>query len=193
MTRTFVAVELEGKVLATLEQQIARLRRALPEVRWAEVSSLHLTLAFLGELDDAKLAAATEAAAEVAVAARPFTLQVAGLGTFGPSWAPRVVWAGLAGEMGALLALQRRLVLALEACGFPREERPFAPHLTLARLKQPLGAEALARLTAILQAHRTRAALLPVKALAVMQSELLRSGARYTCLRACALGEHAPD
>src|SRR5262245_10760455 len=122
MTRIFLAIELGGEAEAALERETARLARALPEVRWAKASNLHLTLAFLGELDATQLAAAMEAAVEVAGGARPFTLRIEGLGTFGPAWAPRVVWAGLAGETQALLAVQRRLAQALEARGFPREE-----------------------------------------------------------------------
>jgi 2'-5' RNA ligase len=192
MTRTFIAVELDEGARAALRAEIARLSRALPGVRFADPAGLHLTLAFLGELDDERLAEATAATKEAVAEARPFTLRIAGLGTFGPAWAPRVVWAGVAGEVPALLAVQSRLAAALAARDFPAEERPFAAHLTLARLKERLDAEALARLVALVReagaAKRRRGTALPVEALAVMQSELLRSGARYTRLRECRFG-----
>jgi 2'-5' RNA ligase len=115
-----------------------------------------------------------------------------GLGTFGPPAAPRVVWAGVGGDLPALVALQERLAGALEARGFPREARPFAPHLTLARLKSPLAPPALDRLRRRLatppEANGEACTAWPVDALAVMKSELLRPAARYSCLARVSLG-----
>jgi 2'-5' RNA ligase len=192
MTRTFIAIELSDEARAALRAEIARLARALPGVRFVDPASLHLTLAFLGELDNDLLAEAIAATEEAAAEAHPFTLRIDGLGTFGPPYAPRVVWVGVAGKTQALLAVQSRLARALAARSFPPEERPFAAHLTLERLKERLSTEALARLTALVQASsaasRKRGATMHVEALAVMKSELLRSGARYTRLRECRFG-----
>ena len=187
-TRTFIAVELPDVVRAALQAHIARLSRALPRVRFQPPDSLHLTLAFLGELDDERLAAATQAAADTAPTVPPFTLTVAGLGTFGPPYAPRVLWCAVGGAIPALLRLQAALARRLEAAGFPREERPFAPHLTLARFKQPLDSAALQRLTSILAAPTVAETPFAIESLSVMKSELLRPAARYTCLRTCPLG-----
>jgi 2'-5' RNA ligase len=191
MTRTFVAIELGDDARAYLAREVTRLQRALPGVRWVDPANLHLTLVFLGELDDARLAAATEAAG-AAASVKPFTLEVAGLGSFGPPHAPRVVWAGLRGNLPRLNQLYEALAAALEARGFPRETRPFAPHLTLARLKAPLAADEAQRLARVLRveadaAARSGAPIL-VDHISVMKSELLRPVARYTCLRAIRLG-----
>jgi len=181
MTRTFLALELPDAVKDALRGWIERLARVIPEVRWVDPASLHLTLAFLCELDDAHLEAATQAAMAVASTHAPFTLRLAHLGIFGSARSPRVIWVGLAGEQARLLAVQAALADNLAACGFPREDRPFAPHLTLARIKAPLADEAL---TALAQAQGE-----PVKdvswqadAIAVMKSELVRPTARYTAL-----------
>jgi 2'-5' RNA ligase len=192
MTRTFLAIELADDVRAALTREIARLARVLPNVHWVTSADVHLTLAFLGELDDARLAAATNAAREATRDAAPFDLQLAGLGTFGPPAAPRVVWAGVGGEVPELVALQKRLAGALEARDFPRESRPFAPHLTLARLKSPLALPALERLRRLLadppEASTVSSAPWLVDALAVMKSELGRPAARYTRLARVPLG-----
>jgi len=190
-TRTFIAVELSEEARAALRRELARLARALPSVRWAAPESLHLTLAFLGGLDDDQLAEATAAAEETAASASPFTLRIEGLGTFGPPHAPRVVWAGLAGDLRALTAVQGRLARALEARGFPPDERPFAPHITLTRLKDRLASDALQRLASLVGSPSPAKAPLPVHALAVMKSDLLRSGAVYTRLRECPFGRQA--
>lgn len=181
MTRTFLALELPETIKAVLRRRIERLAHALPEVRFVDVAGLHLTLAFLGELDNAHLAAATEAAEEAASAHAPITLRLARLGTFGSARSPRVIWVGLAGEVAQLGALQSTLADALAARGFPREARPFAPHLTLARIKKSLSDDLLAAL-ARLQGEPAPDAAWQADALSVMKSELLRPAALYTAL-----------
>jgi 2'-5' RNA ligase len=187
MTRTFLAVELTDAVRTALEREIARLARAAPHARWVDPDGMHLTLAFLGELDDARLSEATAAAKETAADCHPFTLRLARLGSFGPPHSPRVIWAGVGGDVPRLLALQERLAGALEGRGFPREPRPFAPHLTLARVKVPLPPAEVASLPRLLVAP-VMPAVWPVDAIAVMKSELQRPAARYTRLARVPLG-----
>ena len=182
LTRVFLALDLSATARDALRRELRRLARALPTVRLADPADLHLTLAFLGELDDAALAAVTAVASEVAQGTAPFHLALARLGVFGPPTAPRVIWVGVGGETGRLLALQRRLADALAAQGFPREQRPFAPHLTLARLKRPLAAEERQRLGALLAGPTPRLARWQARDLRVMRSVLSATGARYTPL-----------
>lgn len=184
MTRTFIAVELPDDVRTYLAREITRLSRAVPGVRWVDPASLHLTLAFLGELDDEALAAAMTATEKAATASAPFTLRTGALGTFGPQRAPSVIWIGIEGETKRLLAVQDALAQYLEDTGFPREQRPFSPHLTLARLKISLQPEALTRLQTLLREPPSTHTSWRVGAISVMKSELGRSGARYTRLQA---------
>lgn len=153
----------------------------MPRVRFVDPASVHLTLAFLGDLDGAQLEQAREAAA-TAAEDEPFQLALAGLGVFGPRRAPRVVWAGVSGDTARLLALQRRLAAELGTRGLALEERAYSPHLTLARLKQPPDASERTQLERMLNAPVVDPAPISVDALSVMQSELGPAGARYTCL-----------
>lgn len=189
MTRTFIAVDLTQAVRAALDSEIARLTRVLPSPRWVNPEGMHLTLAFLGELDDAQLSDATAATIEAARQSRPFTLRLGSLGTFGGPRSPQVLWVGVGGDVPQLLALQRTLAQALESRGFPREVRPFSPHLTLARVKGPLPPAEQAQLA---QALATPVPTIswPVNEVLVMKSELARSGARYTPLQRVPLGAH---
>lgn len=190
MTRTFIALDLSEAAREALRRELRRLARALPDVRFVDPASLHLTLAFLGELDDDTLAAVVALSNDVANMAPPFELALADLGVFGPPAAPRVIWAGVGGEMHRLLALHARLADALAAQGFPREQRPFSPHLTLARLKRPLDLAARQRLDTLLAkptpnpsaGSATRPTRWRVDDLRVMRSELAATGARYTAL-----------
>lgn len=188
MTRTFIAIDLGETARAALGREIGRLRRALPGIRWTNPESLHLTLAFLGELDEPRLLGAMAAASAAAVQVAPFTLELAGFGTFGPQRAPRVVWAGVGGEREALSAAEVRLREALSVRGFLPDERPFSPHLTLARLPERPGPGDVERLRAALREGRHEKAPFRVEALAVMKSELSREGARYSRLRECRFG-----
>lgn len=191
MTRTFIAVELNDEARSYLHQQIQGLARLLPRVRWVDPETLHLTLAFLGELDEAQLAQAMQAATETAQAATAFAVSIGSLGIFGPSHNPRVIWIGLAGRVQALLDLQARLAGQLAQVGFPPEERAYSPHLTLARLKTPLGRQELVPLHRRLALAASTAADkrhplppdIPVTHLSVMKSELTPAGSRYTCLQ----------
>jgi RNA 2',3'-cyclic 3'-phosphodiesterase len=188
MTRTFIAIELPDNVRAFLTREIARLSQALPGVRWVDPTSLHLTLAFLGELDDEVLAAAKTATLQVATPGRPFALRTGARGTFGPRSTPRVIWIGVQGEMPHLLALQETLAQRLEEAGFPREQRPYSPHLTLAKLKAPLAPEVLTRLGTSLREPRRERASWRVDGISVMKSEQARGGAQYTHLQVYPLG-----
>jgi 2'-5' RNA ligase len=199
MTRTFIAIALPDHVKEALGRQIAALEEALPRgVRWAAADGLHLTLAFLGELDDDRLAEAEQAALVAAREGASFTLRLTHLGSFGPARSPRVIWAGVSGspdDLSALGNLQGRLASELELRDFPPEERPFAPHLTLARVKESLPPEAARELPALLAATASERADFTVREICVMKSERLRTGALYSCLRACALEaqNEAPD
>ena len=185
LTRTFLAVEIGDEARATLTRYTQRLARALPTVRWTTADKLHLTLAFLGELDAEQLSSASEAAFSVAAQTVPFTLALNRPGYFGPSHAPRVIWMGVGGELRALTMVQQRLARELAARSLPRDDKPFAPHLTLARIKRQVDDAALARLHAILDGPAPQPSLWPVESLAVMRSDLARDGASYTRLLAC--------
>ena len=182
MTRTFIAIELDETMRAALARLEARLARAAPSLRLTDTSKLHLTLAFLGELDDERVRLAVAASEAAAARTRGFRIALAGAGYFGSARSPRVVWAGVGGETRALTAAQSRLADELAERGFPREGRPFAPHLTLARVKQPLPPAELERLlVAIADATPGGgAAAMTVAGITVMKSDLERAGARYT-------------
>jgi 2'-5' RNA ligase len=193
--RVFIAIEMNEEARTYLRGQIRQLAQILPTVRWVDPASIHLTLAFLGEIDEEQLAMATIASARAGAAAHPFTLQLATPGYFGPAHAPRVIWSGLGGDMAALQALHRHLSAELAARGFMLDERPFTPHLTLARVKNTLKPAEVSAFGVFLAHHALRPAQapsLPVDHIAVMRSELFRDGARYTTLSTHPLGEHQP-
>ncbi len=134
--RTFIAIDLEPGLKTSLQDLIRALKTTRADVRWAQTNGLHLTLKFLGEIDEEKATVVKRILGEVAGRHPSFPLRLEGTGAFPGEHRPRILWAGFAAEPG-LLAFQDELERELEREGFPREERPFHPHLTLGRVKGP--------------------------------------------------------
>jgi 2'-5' RNA ligase len=189
MTRTFIAVDLDSATHDALARLSRRVARALPTARIVNPDTIHMTLAFLGELDDLGVENAIAATREAAAEALPFWLTAGRIGVFGPEHAPRVVWVGIGGQTGKLRALQRRLTHELEERGFTPDDKPFAPHLTLARLNTPPDESSRLRLRELLSEPPLRGESWRVEDLRVMRSDLSRTGARYTPLAIIPLGE----
>jgi 2'-5' RNA ligase len=190
-TRTFMAIELASPLIQALIRRIQYLRNISPSVRWVDPASLHLTLTFLGDLDDAQLASATAAAVSAAAVARPFRLALGNLGYFGPPTRPTVVWAGVAGDLSRLHRLQADLTQEQSRHHLPdQDHRAFSPHLTLARLgRSPVDPGEVSRLLAALgESHEpsTQPEML-VEQISVMKSQLAQPHAIYTRLAACPL------
>ncbi|HUQ33364.1 MAG TPA: RNA 2',3'-cyclic phosphodiesterase [Pyrinomonadaceae bacterium] len=177
--RVFCAVELPLEVRERIAEAIARLREAAPGVRasWERTEKLHITLKFLGEIEQERVEALSNAAQRSASVNSPFTLKVEGAGAFPPRGLPRVLWLGIADSQGALTRLQKSLEDECAAEGFAREERPFRPHLTLARIRAPQGARELAQLH---QENNFEPVEFPVSDLTVLRSDLAPVGSRYT-------------
>lgn len=194
MTRTFIALEMNDALQRHLAGTIRQMAQALPGIRWVDPAGIHLTLAFLGELSDEQLAEATAATKSAAQRVRAFSYRLTGVGTFGSPRQPRVIWMGIEESSGVLQRLHRMLNQELEQRGFETETRPFSPHLTLARVKSPLTSTEQQRLQTLLAEKQSGSSQrYAVQHINVMKSELLRSGARYTCLLACMLGEHRSE
>jgi RNA 2',3'-cyclic 3'-phosphodiesterase len=177
--RIFCAVELPDEVKSRVAENIKRLRSEFPHARasWEKPEKLHLTLKFLGGIEPSRVELLSGAATLAASRVEPFRLTIAGPGAFPPNGQPRVLWLGIEDASGRLALLQRSLEDACAAARFPREPRPFKPHLTLARIRQPQGARELAA------AHREthfEPQDFNVTELVVMRSELGPGGSRYT-------------
>ena len=133
--RTFVAVPLSPECHKMLEELQKKLRATGAEARWAAVSSIHLTLKFLGEIDPAVLPKLTESIRAASETEASFSLRLHGLGAFPDLRNPRVIWCGVEGDTHRLQQLQMKVEQACSDLGFPGEERGFHPHLTMGRMK----------------------------------------------------------
>jgi 2'-5' RNA ligase len=129
MPRLFLAIDIPAPVKAAL----GKLAPELPVARWIATDQIHLTLRFVGEVDEERAKAIKRSLFGVAFA--EFALSMRGVGHFPPAGRPRVLWVGTE-PCNPLLRLQQAIELALMDAGIPADERGFSPHLTLARLKE---------------------------------------------------------
>jgi 2'-5' RNA ligase len=184
--RTFIAIEIPEQVKTELARLQSDLRRVQADVSWTKPENIHLTLRFLGEVEEKKLEALKRVCAESAAEFAPFVLALKGAGVFPNFRQPRVLWAGLAGETETAARLQRRLEEGLVSLGFAPEDKPFKPHLTVGRVKSGKNARQVAALAEIAELP---ALSFEVGEIVLMKSELHTAGARYTPLAKCVLSQ----
>jgi RNA 2',3'-cyclic 3'-phosphodiesterase len=168
MIRLFVGIELPPE----LRLRLSLLCAGLPGARWVDAGNLHLTLRFIGEVDEGM--ASDIDAALARIRAPRFEVALAGAGTFGGE-RPRLLWIGVE-DNKPLLELQERVEAALRRAGVPPDTRRYSPHVTLARLKRP----DLARVQGFLAANALfRAPPVPVERFSLIASYPAKSGAVY--------------
>jgi len=183
--RLFLAINLAPEVRRELSAATAPLRDSAPELAWVREPLVHLTLKFLGEQPAERIDDIQASLARVASMHRELLMTLGGIGAFPNFRRARVVWIGV-GQDPRLELLHHDIELAYEALGFEVEGRPFRPHLTLARVKQPL-AEERARVLSR-QAKRTdyRTDFI-VRSIDLVRSDLSADGPAYTTLVSAAL------
>jgi 2'-5' RNA ligase len=174
--RAFVALEIPSAVRENLAALLKSLRAASPQTRWVRPENLHVTLKFIVEVAEAKLAAIRSALAGVR-SEQPVTLDFRGLGFFRDEKHPRVFWAGIEASAN-LKTLAADIDMATEKLGIPLEKRPFSPHLTLARFESPRLREKLR--TAIQENVSRNFGSLRTGQFHLIESKLKPLGAEYT-------------
>jgi 2'-5' RNA ligase len=184
-TRTFLAVFPPATVVERLADALEAVRQPGDGVGWVKSANVHYTLRFLGDLEPAGVEAAQRAAVRAAAAARPFRVALGAPGIFPDARRPRVLWLGANEGAQALTGLSRALESALMTEGFSRADKPFAPHLTLGRVRDTAdGPKVAARFLA----GRYPADAFEVRELVVVKSTLDPRGALYEPLATAALG-----
>ena len=139
MKRIFTAIDISEEVRARVSESVETLGREFPNIRvgWEKPEKLHLTLKFLGDINEIQLRNLTYAVAQTAKQIANFNLQIVGTGVFPSMRNARILWLGLKDEKGNLTHLNEIFENECENLGFTREKRNFKPHLTIARLREP--------------------------------------------------------
>jgi len=179
--RTFLAIEIPSHILNEIGSLQSRLKRRLQGmVRWVRPEAIHLTLKFFGNVSEKDIAEISRIMEEQVNGIRPFAFHVKKLGVFPNMNRPRILWLGISGDVDALIVFQNSMEQKLQGGGFHKEARPFSPHLTLARIKEPKGLIGLAKI--IEKSDNYTAGHFDAEGLHLFRSQLTPQGAVYTKL-----------
>ena len=179
--RVFCAVEIPQEVTQHALNHIAQLQSkpSKAQVSWNREGKFHLTLKFLGHIPQPRVADVSRACEIATSGRRKFQIVIGETGTFPKHGPPRVLWIGVDDMEGKLGQLHKQLEDACGKFGFESEDRPFHPHLTVARFRSPQGARELAQLHQELNFERVK---VEVRELLVFRSQLSPQGSRYTVI-----------
>jgi 2'-5' RNA ligase len=173
--RLFIALDIPAEVHAALTNYMEQARALAPEARWARVEGLHVTLKFIGYVDDS-VVKKIKAALSV-IKAAPFEVKFVGVGFFPNPNAGRVFWAGVDGG-DSLPRLASSIDAAMEKLGFARETKPYHPHLTLARTSS----RPLRELQPLLADPPPQFGTMTAREFFLYQSQPQKGGSKYTKL-----------
>ena len=179
--RAFVGIALPEGCRAAVAGAIAPLRADPAPVSWVAPGNLHITLKFLGEISKERLGAIGDALAGVAGRFAPVTLEAEGAGVFPGTRNPRILWVGLREPLELVRQLQENMESALSGAGFPREDRPFHPHITVGRARGVLPPAWGDRFVRALSGRRFGE--VPVPSITLYESRLSPGGAVYDVVR----------
>ena len=177
--RVFCAVELPDAVRVRLQKHITRLREVVPDVAasWTRVENIHLTLKFFGNVAVEQITKISDATSRAVNDFDSFQIEIGATGVFPKPSRAQVLWIGVSDPSGKLLEMQRGLENEFAKVGFPKEDRAFRPHFTIARIRKPDGARRLAD-THLKMDFDPQA--ISLKELIVFRSELSSKGSKYT-------------
>ena len=179
--RVFLAIELDPLIQDAFDRFQDQAGSILP-VKWVSPQSIHLTIKFIGDIDQQQVPIIQEELQEIAQTTQPFRLTIKGLGGFPSLHRPRIFWAGVSGEVDHLEVFVACVETAMNTLGYIQEERPYHPHLTLSRIKS--NSREIGRMleTSDLLKQEWVFGELLVDRLCLFQSQLTPNGARYSKL-----------
>jgi len=186
LLRSFLAIELPKSIQKKIEEVQRDLKISRADVKWVRPENIHLTLKFLGNVEESRFEPILQSIGSLIQRTSPFPVKVQGMGAFPHSKNPRVIWMGLIDETKGLTTLQKSLEGALEKIGFEPEGRPFQPHLTLGRVRTSRGKDDL---IGKMEKHREEEfGDVEAGEIVLFKSELKPTGPIYTPLKKLKLG-----
>jgi len=181
--RTFLAIPVTDELRRGMTRLQRDLNASLPGIRWVNPATIHLTLRFFGDIPEESLEKIGEVMLSVGRLSAPFQAEAAGVGAFPSPARPRVIWLGVR-DGPSLAALHAAMDEGLRQIGFPGEDRPFSPHLTLGRCRQRIAAAQ----TVLERFHDFTCGPLPVDRVTLYESRLEPAGAVHLPLKTVYLG-----
>jgi len=181
--RTFIAIEISDEMKEALHQIESHLKYSGADVKWVKPENIHLTLKFLGEVNEQKLVEIKALLDSIAGDIKPFEITIKEIGAFPKIEYPRVIWVRLDKGAGGSKELAEKIDSALLKIGFEKESRPFAAHLTIGRVRSPKNKDKLKEKVASFDASQL-SAVKPhaISSVVLFHSTLTPQGSIYTKL-----------
>ena len=194
LLRAFIAIEIPIEIKKAIAAEIANLHNGAGRaVRWVATDNIHLTLKFLGEISPASVELLSQALQTECDQHAPFDITVSGLGCFPNSHRPRIIWIGLS-IPPELNRLQHKLEAATARLGYTAEDKPFAPHLTVGRIREQATPAELNNIhSALEKLHVGSLGTFTAQAVHLFKSDLKPAGPVYTSLFSARLGNFEKD
>lgn len=140
MIRAFIGIELGNDAKEQIALQVTRLQKEFLRLTWVQQENYHLTLKFLGDIEERSIEVLKKSLQKTARDLKPITITLHGLGAFPKAQNPRVLWIGVREGASSLKRLHRSMEEGLRELGFPKDKKPYHPHLTLARCRKSIPA-----------------------------------------------------
>lgn len=183
--RAFIAIELSKNLKNALAQLQKQLRRAAADVKWVKPDNIHLTLKFLGEIDEKKLDKINLILDKIAKDNSPFQISFSSLGAFPKMSYPRIIWVGIEKGDVETKKIASELEGEVEKIGIAKENRPFSTHITIGRVKSTLNQQILVQeLNHLENCFAEKKLQFKAEKIILFKSTLLPGGAAYEPLKA---------
>jgi 2'-5' RNA ligase len=183
--RCFIAVNIPGTVKELLNTFQNGLRQTSADVKWVDSDKFHLTLKFLGEIEDKNIADIVNGIAEALKGRKVFNLSFFEAGVFPDTKNPRIIWAGVKEGKEEIEEIAKNIEENLYKAGFKKDERSFNAHLTLGRVRSLKNKDALIK--QILENEKKLSGVFEVKSIELVESKLHPSGPEYKCIKSISI------
>jgi len=178
--RTFIAVEIDNLTKQKISELISNLKKSDADAKWIAENQMHLTLKFLGNIEENKVQEISDTLKSIASAFREFDIALSGIGAFPDIKRPRVIWIGIDKGADNLKSLANQVEMEMGKLGFEKEKRGFKSHLTLGRVRSSKNISNLIDL--IKKTDFSYSNEIKINELILFQSMLTPKGAVYTQL-----------
>jgi RNA 2',3'-cyclic 3'-phosphodiesterase len=186
--RAFIAIELPKDVKVELAKLQDELKKSGADVKWVEPDNIHLTLKFLGEIDDKKLDGTYKAMEDAAKEKKLFRMRISSLGAFPKINFPRVIWVGVDKGDAQAKEIAKQLEEKIQKIGIPKEDRPFSSHITIGRLRSGQNKDKLVEeLNKLAGTYGKEALEFDVQKITLFKSTLTPKGPIYEAIKEVAL------
>lgn len=185
--RTFIAIELPENIKASLARWQEKLKTAHADIKWVEKDNIHLTLKFLGEVDENKISEISAILEKIGQTYPSYQATISSLGGFPKIEYPRVIWAGIGNGDQETKNIVKQIENSLEEIGIPKEDRLFASHITLGRSRSEKNQKKLGELLGKLKAEFTNMESFEVRKITLFKSQLSPKGPTYQAIREVSL------